>query len=109
MDIRSFFAPKGGSKPPAKKNSSANSSTDKKKRANVISDSDSDEDFEKKPKIVKQVSPAPKKKPEIKAGLPKPKLKEVNASDFFGSSPASKPTSTTPSVKRKSPEKEKER
>jgi len=109
MDIRSFFAPKGGSKPPAKKDSSANSSTDKKKRANVISDSDSDEDFEKKPKIVKQVSPAPKKKPEIKTGLPKPKLKEVNASDFFGSSPTSKPTSTTPSVKRKSPEKEKER
>jgi len=108
MDIRSFFAPKGGSKPPVKKDSSE-SNVEKKKRANVISDSDSDEDFEKKPKVSKKASPVPKKQ-EVKQGLPKPKLKEVNASDFFGSSTSTKvTTSTTPSVKRKSPEKEKER
>merc|ERR1719209_1000496 len=109
MDIRSFFAPKGGSKPAVKKDTSENS-VEKKKRANVISDSDSEEDFEKKPKVSKKVSPVPKKQ-EVKQGLPKPKLKEVNASDFFGSSTTTTKaaTSTTPSVKRKSPEKEKER
>merc|ERR1712179_875910 len=64
----------------------------------------------KKPKVSKKVSPVPKKQ-EVKQGLPKPKLKEVNASDFFGSSTTTTKaaTSTTPSVKRKSPEKEKER
>jgi len=112
MDIRSFFGPKGGSKPPVtKKDSSAkvSNATDKKKRANVISDSDSEEEFVKQPKVSKKVSPSPKKAPAPKPSLPKPKLKEVNASDFFGSSPSNKPTSTTPSVKRKSPEKELER
>ena len=90
MDIRSFFAPKGGSKPSVKKDASE-SCVEKKKRANVISDSDSDEDFEKKPKVSKKASPVPKKQ-EVKQGLPKPKLKEVNASDFFGSSTSTKAT-----------------
>jgi len=114
MDIRSFFGPKGGSKPPVVKkdttSSKVSNSSDKKKRANVISDSDSDEDFDKKPKVAKHVSPPTKVQVIPKPSIPKPKLKEVNASDFFGSSPApTKPTVTTTSVKRKSPEKEQER
>ena len=109
MDIRNFFGPKGGAKPLIKKDFNEKINVDKKKRANVISDSDSDEDIEKKPKVPKQASPVLKKS-EVKQGLPKPNLKEVNASDFFGSTTSTKSkTSTTPSIKRKSPECEKDR
>lgn len=109
MDIRNFFGPKGGAKPLVKKDINEKINVNKKKRANVISDSDSDEDIEKKPKVPKQASPVLKKS-EVKQGLPKPNLKEVNASDFFGSMTSTKSkTSTTPSIKRKSPECEKDR
>ena len=124
MDIRSFFAPKGGTKSQVKNNSANN--LDNKKRANVISDSDSDDDFEKKSKVIKKVSPTPKKtdkgkdsnsklkevnakdffgssSPAIKKELPKPKLKEVNSVDFFANSPANNPSSA---VKRKSLDKD---
>ena len=98
MDIRNFFGAKGSSKTASKADSSKSSGTEKKKRANVISDSESDEEVEKKPKIDKK-KVTPKKESEKS----KSKLKEVNKSDFFNSNSK---TSTTNPVKRKSPEKD---
>ena len=107
MDIRSFFAPKGGAKPPdAKKKetvevscklsrirvfSLSKSQVKKKKRPAVISDSDSEGET-KAPVTKKSSKPASK---DEKA----PKLKAIEATDFF----ASKETKThlTPSKKRK--------
>jgi len=90
MDIRSFFAPKGGAKPPdAKKKETVE--VKKKKRPAVISDSDSEGET-KAPVTKKSSKPASK---DEKA----PKLKAIEATDFF----ASKETKThlTPSKKRK--------
>ena len=132
MDIRSFFAPKtggGGGKVGGKQVGAAVSDgLGKKKRANVISDSDEEEQrpvMSKKP--VKKKSNAlsdsdsaadddqatkakTRKKPKVgkdsnkaEVGIPKPKLKEVKASDFFNS--ASPQAQKSVSVKRKSPEK----
>jgi len=90
MDIRSFFAPKGGAKPPdARKKETVE--VKKKKRPAVISDSDSEGET-KAPVTKKSSKPASK---DEKA----PKLKAIEATDFF----ASKETKThlTPSKKRK--------
>ena len=99
MDIRNFFGSKGSSKTAPKADSSSQSAGPvKKKRANVISDSESDEEVEKKPKVeAKRVTP----KKEVEKS--KSKLKEVNKSDFFNSNSK---TSTSQPVKRKSPEKD---
>ena len=99
MDIRNFFGAKGNLKPKGDTKVEQHKSSGgdkKKKRVNVISDSDSEEEVEKKPKFeAKKVTP---KKETDKS---KTKLKEVNKSEFFNSK-----TTTTASVKRKSPEKE---
>jgi len=90
MDIRSFFAPKGGAKPPdARKKETVE--VKKKKRPAVISDSDSEGETNA-PVTKKSSKPASK---DEKA----PKLKAIEATDFF----ASKETKThlTPSKKRK--------
>jgi len=110
MDIRNFFTAKGGSKPTSKSSdqNSTKTKNEKKKRANVISDSESDEDFEKKPKVDHKKQPSPKFPKSSAKTTPKPKLKEVNASDFFNSKEAPR-TIITPSKKRKSPEKISER
>jgi len=99
MDIRNFFGAKAkpGSKPvvaPKKE------TEQKKKRANVISDSDSDEDFSQpKDKKMTKITSPPK---EVTKSTPKPELKEVSATDFFKTSNSSKPVkTTTPSKKRK--------
>ena len=98
MDIRNFFGSKGSSKTAPKADSSKSAGPVKKKRANVISDSESDEEVEKKPKVeAKRVTP----KKEVEKN--KSKLKEVNKSDFFNSNSK---TSTSQPVKRKSPEKD---
>jgi len=121
MDIRSFFAPKGGTKPAArveeKKKKMAISDSDsdsevqkpkkketkpEKKKKNVISDSESDEEPAKKAAKPTEVKP---KKKEPKAEPAKPKLKEINATDFFATSNA-KSTALTPSKKRKEDERE---
>ena len=104
MDIRNFFGAKGASKPSQSKTETSKTKTEvpekKKKRANVISDSESEEEVEKKPKVeTKKVTPKKEKEHS-------PKLKEINKSDFFGSSNASKPAKKTEPVKRKSPEKD---
>ena len=97
MDIRNFFGPKaGGAKAKGSSPKSDSKPKDqKKKRAQVFSDSDSEEELVKKPKVnSKKVDPS-KKDDKIPS-----KLKEVNAMDFFNS----KAITTNP-VKRKSPEK----
>ena len=95
MDIRSFFAPKGGAKAAPKEKEA-----EKKKRPAVISDSDSEGDSPAPVKKATKPSPKPKKEP--KAELPKPKLKEIKATDFFASNTKeAKSSSVTPSKKRK--------
>ena len=97
MDIRNFFGSKGVTKASGPKANSKPKEEEKKKRAQVISDSDSEEEVAKKSRVsVKKTS---KSKKEVKSP-PQPKLKEVNAADFFNS----KAVTTNP-VKRKSPEK----
>lgn len=123
MDIRSFFGPKGGTKPAArveeKKKKMAISDSDsdsevkpkkketkpEKKKKNVISDSESDEEPVKKAAKPTEVKP---KKKETKAEPAKPKLKEINATDFFATSSTKEARSTalTPSKKRKEDERE---
>ena len=100
MDIRNFFGAKGNPKPKGDTKVEQHKSSGgdkKKKRVNVISDSDSEEDVEKKPKVDDKKKVTPKKETDKS----KAKLKEVNKSDFFNAK-----TTTTSSVKRKSPEKE---
>ena len=98
MDIRNFFGSKGVTKASgAKADSKPKEEEKKKKRAQVLSDSDSEEEVAKKSRVsVKKTS---RSKKEVKSP-PQPKLKEVNAADFFNS----KAVTTNP-VKRKSPEK----
>ena len=131
MDIRSFFAPKtggGGGKVGGKYvGAAASDGLGKKKRINVISDSDEEEQPVKSKKPVKKKSNVlsdsdsasgddqttkakTRKSPKVgketdraAVGIPKPKLKEVKASDFFNSASAKSQKSL--SVKRKSPEK----
>jgi len=105
-DIRGFFKPKGGSgtNGTALKTQVKSKETDnaKRKKKNVISDSseedeptpkpakksskqmDSDDDFESKKNGSNEKKA--KKSPTLKKSSP-PKLKAVNATDFFGSKP----------------------
>ena len=99
MDIRNFFGSKGGTKAaPAKSDSNKATGGEKKKKRAVISDSESDEEVEKKPKV--ETKKATPKKEADKAA----KLKEINKSDFFNSK-----SSTSQPVKRKSDDKERKR
>jgi hypothetical protein len=103
-DIRSFFAPRGGSKggPPGGKKPEEKKPEGKRRPA-VLSDSDSDGEAAVPAKAPK---PTAKPKKQDKVDPPKPKLKEVNAADFFATN-AKEPKSSgvTPSKKRKEAEK----
>ena len=79
---------------------------EKKKRQAVISDSDSEGEVAVPAKKVTKASPKPKKETKTKAEPAKPKLKEINATDFFSSNTSSSKTSVTPSKKRKEVEQE---
>ena len=73
----------------------------KKKKRAVISDSDSDGETAA-PVTKKPSKPSVK---EAKAEAPKPKLKEINATDFFATNSKESKTELTPSKKRKEVEK----